>query len=250
MENPSTKTEKVSHETLITCKEKHGEHAWKQSDIEAIDVCIFCGTRRDVWMNDVAHEQGNKILTGNKEIIRGPNGKLMKGTASLNPDGRPVGSRSLTSIVRNALRQPLKAKDPFTGEDIIISGEELFSVMVLENALKKGDREAQRMIWEHLEGKPTQQHKLEVSGPRGYEIDPEKEKKMQDEFSMFAVITETEPEIAQNDPVSVETQETAQTPIETPKPSPEPIQVANQVVSEAQPTEYVQQTQQGGVREA
>lgn len=250
MENPSTTTENVSRETLITCKEQHGEHAWKQGPIDGVDLCVFCGTRRDVWMNDVAHEQGNKILTGNKEIIRGPNGKLMKGTASLNPDGRPVGSRSLTSIVREALKQPLKAKDPFTGEDIIISGEELFSVMVLENALKKGDREAQRMIWEHLEGKPTQQHKLEVSGPRGYEIDPDKEKKMQDEFSMFEVVTGATQETAQNAPVSVETQEIAQTPTQPQISSPEPAQVANQGVTEAQPTQYVQETNQGGVREA
>lgn len=248
MENPSTKTEKVSHETLITCKEKHGEHAWKQSDIEAIDVCVFCGTRRDVWMNDVAHEQGNKILTGNKEIIRGPNGKLMKGTASLNPDGRPVGSRSLTSIVRNALRQPLKAKDPFTGEDIIISGEELFSVMVLENALKKGDREAQRMIWEHLEGKPTQQHRLDIHSPKGYQVDPEREKVITEQFGMYddQIPMLATPLIAPQTIKEVETVQTTETQQNTP---PTPQNTPNQGVQEPPITYDNTQQNNTGVRE-
>jgi hypothetical protein len=90
-----------------------------------------------------------------QEKERNPDGTFPKGKSG-NPKGRPKG-KSLTNQLREALRE-IEAN---TGEQYDV----LLVKRLLDKAISKGDMKAIQMIWERLEGKPTQQH--EHSGLNG-----------------------------------------------------------------------------------
>jgi hypothetical protein len=69
--------------------------------------------------------------------------------------GRPKGSKSLTTILREIINEPIERIDKKTGlKDVKPTSEWLMSVMV-RDALK-GDLRAIREILDRLEGRPTQ----------------------------------------------------------------------------------------------
>lgn len=103
--------------------------------------------------------------------------------ARRNTSGRPRGSKNLTTLVMETLRNKrYKIKSPVTGEIEEIDGLQAFAEAVLENAIKKKDRESLRMIWEYADGKPQQKTDLSVGGPKGYEVDPETERRYLEQF--------------------------------------------------------------------
>ena len=145
--------------------------------------------------------------------------------------GRPLGSRNLTSIVMEALaskRLTVKLPD---GTEAVLTGEQAFAEAVLENAIKKKDRESLRMIWEMNDGKPTQQHRLEVNGPKGYEVPAEREAMIISQFDEYDPLM-TPPKALESS-VSLDLAETTQSTQATPNATPTPIDV-----SEAMPPEH------------
>lgn len=69
--------------------------------------------------------------------------------------GRPKGSRSLTTILREIIDEPLERIDKKTGlKDVKPTSEWLMSVMVRDGL--KGDLRAIREILDRLEGRPLQ----------------------------------------------------------------------------------------------
>ena len=102
-----------------------------------------------------------------------------------NTYGRPKGSRNLTTIVMETLRNKrYKIKDSKTGEIKEIDGLQAFAEAVIENALKKKDRESLRMIWEHSDGKPRQKTEIAFGGPKGYEVDLKNEATIIEQFGL------------------------------------------------------------------
>lgn len=105
---------------------------------------------------------------------------------SLNPNGRPKGSKSMKTILRemlelvvdtpkNEIAEQWEAKcDPITKGKMTI--KDALVMKDISNAMKGNDRAAQR-IWEYLEGKPDQHQVLEVKQPQSKaEIQMELEK--------------------------------------------------------------------------
>lgn len=138
-----------------------------------------------------------------------------------NTEGRPKGSRNLTSIVMDTLRaKRITVKLP-DGLTTILTGEQAFAEAVLENSIKKKDRESLRMVWEMADGKPTQQHKLEVNGPKGYEVDPNREAMILEQFDAYG--EDIAPSKALESSVSLELAETTQTTTTPPNATPTPI---------------------------
>lgn len=224
-----------------TCKDVYGLHTWEKHEETLQEYCKHCFTRKDVW------EQENKTATENtvQKQQESKQPEHLKPFAfqpgqSGNPNGRPKGSKNLTTIVMEALRaKKYTIKNEANGQTTEITGEEAFAEAVLENAIKKKDRESLRMIWEMADGKPTQQHKLEVNGPKGYQVDPQRENLIHEQFGMYApdrVGPVILPETHRIAPVAVETQETAQTPDQGTTTPPMAVQEPKTGVSEPQPT--------------
>lgn len=169
-------------EQKLTCKEEYGKHDWVTHAETGVEFCNDCKLRKDRWEPSKADKIAEKTLEKVPEQLR-PH--VFQPGNNANPNGRPKGSRNLTTIVMEALRSKVLTVKRPDGTTVQMTGEEAFAEAVLENALKKKDRESIRMLWEMSDGKPTQQHKLEVSGPKGYEIPPEAEQKMQEQFGMY-----------------------------------------------------------------
>ena len=260
-----------------TCKDVYGLHTWVKHEETLQDYCKHCFTRKDVWEQENKPSQsGNQQETTSAENTVEKQGEskvpenlkpyIFKKGESGNPAGRPKGSRNLTTIVMEALKaKTYTVKNEATGQTTEITGEQAFAEAVLENAIKKKDRESLRMIWEMADGKPTQQHKLEVNGPKGYQVDPQRENVIHEQFGMYAfdrVGPMELPEPSKTTPVSVETQETAQTPDQGTNNAQQAEEVAKTGLSEPQPnhepstnqpTTGVQSAQTGntgGVKEA
>jgi len=70
-----------------------------------------------------------------------------------NPSGRPVGTKNLTTKVREALEKIAEGED--------YTYEEAFIKSILKKAILDGDTSTQRLIWNYLDGMPTQ--KIEQS---------------------------------------------------------------------------------------
>lgn len=184
-----------------TCKDVYGLHTWEKHEETLQEYCKHCFTRKDVWEQENkpaalsnAEKMPERDLSKVPEHLRE---HVIKPGEVKNPNGRPKGSKNLTTIVMEALRaKKYTIKNEANGQTTEITGEEAFAEAVLENAIKKKDRESLRMIWEMADGKPTQQHKLEVNGPKGYEIPPEAEQKMQEQFGMYPDRIGVTPKIA------------------------------------------------------
>lgn len=83
-----------------------------------------------------------------KELIRDEKGRIAKGSASLNPAGKPKGTRHLTTLLEEALKK-LAEGSKETYEAMLVK-------RVLLNAIKKGDMKAIEHIWDRIEGKAPQ----------------------------------------------------------------------------------------------
>lgn len=207
------------------CRQEYGKHEWVTHDETGVDFCRTCSMRRDVWEGQIPDNNGKDKGKGEYEVGYGkpPVEHQIKPGEVRNPNGRPKGSRNLTTIVMEAMRGKVITVKLPDGSTAKITGEEAFAEAVLENALKKKDRESLRMIWEMHDGKPTQQHRLDINGARGYEIAPERERMIINQFNIYDgdVILPSE---ALKGSTSVPTPETTQTPptpqIATPTPAP------------------------------
>lgn len=204
-----------------TCRTHYGQHDWQIHDETGVEFCKTCSIRRDVWEkpsgadNTAGKQQESKVPERLQPYAFQPG-------VSGNPNGRPKGSRNLTTIVMETLRaKRIKVKLP-DGSTVELTGEQAFAEAVLENAVKKKDRESLRMIWEMADGKPTQQHKLEVNGPKGYEVDPAREAMILEQFDAYGENL-IPPSEALKSSVSLELAETTQTPQPPQNATPTPI---------------------------
>jgi len=90
-------------------------------------------------------EDGNKAeLTGPKQNAS----HLFQPGVSGNPAGRPVGSRSFTTKVKEALEKIADGKD--------YTYEEAFIKAIMKKAIVDQDTSMMRTVWEQLDGKPLQ----------------------------------------------------------------------------------------------
>ena len=67
-----------------------------------------------------------------------------------NPAGRPAGTKNFTTLVREALKKIAESEDNVDGKTY----EEILAESVGPRALK--DERIFKLMWEHLDGKPTQ----------------------------------------------------------------------------------------------
>ena len=95
----------------------------------------------------------NPIKDGDKTVERNPDGTIKSGV--LNPNGKPVGTRSFTTKVREALEKIAEGKD--------YTYEEAFIKAILKKSIVDQDVGMMRTVWEQLDGKPLQR----ISGADG-----------------------------------------------------------------------------------
>jgi hypothetical protein len=84
---------------------------------------------------------------------------MMKGTAALNPAGKPKGTRHLSTLLMEALLKQARNKD---GEELEETHADLLIKRVLKDAIDKG--KGVELIFDRVEGKPDQAIDLTSNG--------------------------------------------------------------------------------------
>ena len=87
---------------------------------------------------------------------KGGLGKPFKKGKSGNPKGRPVGSLSITTEIKRALERI--PKDQRENKRTYL---ELLIMKILDKAIKDGDNQMMRAIWNYVDGMPRQSIGLE-----------------------------------------------------------------------------------------
>lgn len=90
-----------------------------------------------------------------KPILRGENGQILPGSGAINPAGKPKGSKHITTLLIEALKQ--KAENGSTYE-------ELFIKRILNEAIIKGKGDMMKHAWDHIDGTPSQAIDLTSNG--------------------------------------------------------------------------------------
>ena len=78
-------------------------------------------------------------------------GQLIAGQESLNPDGRPKGTKNLSTLLWEALQQKAKNKDGSKSE---LSHADLLIARVVKDAIEKGSRV--EMVFDRIDGQAKQ----------------------------------------------------------------------------------------------
>jgi hypothetical protein len=92
------------------------------------------------------------------------------GDPNINRDGRPMGAKNFTTKVKEALAKIADGKD--------YSYEEAFIKSILKKAIVDGDSATQKLIWNYLDGMPSQS--VDLKGTLDIFIDPEQKKVIED----------------------------------------------------------------------
>jgi hypothetical protein len=101
------------------------------------------------------------------KLKRNEKGKLLPGQPSLNPKGRPKGSKNFTTKVREALAKIADGKSTTREEELIIS---------IINKATGGDSSMAKLIWEQLDGKPVQKNIIANEEGETFKMDVHDEK--------------------------------------------------------------------------
>lgn len=94
----------------------------------------------------------------NEENLREP----WQAGQSGNPNGRPKGSKNMSTILREYLECELDGVNPFTGKKEKLSAKQIIMLKLIANAMK-GDNKSINDILDRLEGKATQKTELSVA---------------------------------------------------------------------------------------
>ena len=89
----------------------------------------------------------NPENSGTNQVERDEQGRFIKGVSG-NPDGKPKGIKNFTTKVREALLKMADGKD--------YTYEEAFLKAILKKAIIDQDTTIMRLIWNYLDGMPTQ----------------------------------------------------------------------------------------------
>lgn len=90
---------------------------------------------------------------------RDEQGRLLPGQISLNPAGKPKGSKHITTLLVEALK---KRKDDKTGKTY----EELLIERILTEIIIKGKGDMLKHAWDHIDGRPDQAVDLTTNGEK------------------------------------------------------------------------------------
>jgi hypothetical protein len=100
--------------------------------------------------------------TGENQATRDEKGRFIKGVSG-NPDGKPVGTKSFTSKVREALQVIAEGRD--------YSYEEAFIKSILHKGIIEKDSAIIKLIWSYLDGLPAQRIDLGNAENMPFKID-------------------------------------------------------------------------------
>lgn len=94
----------------------------------------------------------NPENTGEIQIVKPKKDTKFKKGQSGNPKGKPLGSLSLTAIIKKKLQTVYKIKNPKEKRQAI----ELLADRIIENGIVNGSERTQEKIWAYLDGQPRQ----------------------------------------------------------------------------------------------
>lgn len=80
------------------------------------------------------------------EVVRDERGRVISGTP--NPAGRPKGAKNFTTKVKEALMQIADGTE--------LTHEQLLIKQIMKKAIKDGNTAMIAILWEQMDGKPTQ----------------------------------------------------------------------------------------------
>jgi hypothetical protein len=118
-------------------------------------------------MNDISEEK--PVNAGDVQGTRNDKGQFVPGVSG-NPKGKEKGTRNFTTKVKEALETIAEGKD--------YTYEEAFIKSILKKAIVDGDSSTQKLIWNYLDGMPSQS--VDLKGSLDIFIDPEQKKVIED----------------------------------------------------------------------
>lgn len=92
------------------------------------------------------------LNNGEKKVLRNEKGQIEKGSAPLNPAGKPLGSKHLSTLLWNALLERAKKEDGTLSEKTYA---ELVIQRLLNDNIKYGKRT--ELIFDRIEGQAKQE---------------------------------------------------------------------------------------------
>lgn len=96
------------------------------------------------------------------KVERDKLGRLKKGSIN-NPKGKPIGTKSFTTLVREALNTIANLNG---GNPEGLTYETMLVNRVLKKAIEEGDREMIKQIWDQIDGRPAQKLDVTTKGER------------------------------------------------------------------------------------
>lgn len=99
----------------------------------------------------------NPLNNGDKTVKRNEKGQIEKGSAPLNPAGKPKGAKHISTLVFNALQNMSPKGDGKKWED-------LFVERILTEAIAKGNPKVMSLLWAYMDGQPQQGIDLTTGG--------------------------------------------------------------------------------------
>lgn len=102
--------------------------------------------------------------TNNGELMvkRDENGRVLPGSV-LNPNGKPLGAKHMTTKLFEALQQIAKDKDGEPDKDGKTYADKLVERIIIET-VGKGNTALIQMVYDRLDGKPDQGINMNVTG--------------------------------------------------------------------------------------
>jgi hypothetical protein len=99
----------------------------------------------------------NPLNNGEKKVLRSEEGKILPGSAPLNPAGKPKGTKHLTTLLFTALQK--QAKDGKTYQDLLVE-------RILNDAIIKGKGDIIKLAMNYVDGMPDQAIDISSQGER------------------------------------------------------------------------------------
>lgn len=107
----------------------------------------------------------NPVNNGEKAVVRNDKGQIVAGSAALNPAGKPIGTKHLSTKLYNALQDTTMVTGP-DGIKTKKSYGDLLIQRIIKDSIEKGNTSLINMVMAYIDGAPQQGLDLTTGGEK------------------------------------------------------------------------------------